>query len=194
MKHAKRLPVIAVIGGAIALMLGSCTTATPYQPMSRTAQTRGGYYEERLASDTWRVTFAGNTLTSRETVEGYLLYRAAELTIEQGRDWFEIVDRDMRHEVRREVTRDPFYDPWWGYPYWTPYWRYYDGRTGWRSWYPWSADPFWTRNVDVREVERFEASGEIVMHDGHPNGDGRRSFDAREVIRRLEPRIKRPKE
>ena len=33
-------------------------------------------------------------MTSRETVETYLLYRAAQLTVERGFDWFEMADRN----------------------------------------------------------------------------------------------------
>lgn len=188
----KRVLLLAGSGIAVALSLASCATPTPYQPISSAARAQGGYYEERLGADRWRVSFAGNTLTSRETVEGYLLYRAAELTLEQGRDWFQIIDREVEREVRREVYREPYYDPWWGYPGWRPYWRYYDARVGWRYWYPWHGDPFWDRRVDTRTVERYEVHAEIVMHSGvKPAGNGR-TFDAREVIERLGPTIKRP--
>ncbi len=188
-----RSPLLASLGLAAALSLASCATPTPYQPISAGSRSEGGYSETRLAPDQWRVTFAGNTLTSRETVEGYLLYRAAELTLEQRRDWFEIVNRDTQHEVQRNIVRDPMYDPWWGYPTWRPYWRYYEPRIGWRSWYPWYGDPFWARSVNVQTVERYEASADIVMHSGvRPAGDGN-IFDAREVIARLEPKIQRPK-
>ena len=186
--------LLAGLGLAATLALAACATPTPYQPISAASRTQGGYYEERLAADRWRVSFAGNTLTSRETVEGYLLYRAAELTLEQRRDWFEIVDREVEHEVRRDVSRDPYYDPWWGYPGWRPYWRYYEPRLGWRYWYPWYGDPFWGRRVDVRTVDRYEAHADIVMHSGRkPAGNGR-TFDARDVIERLGPTIRRPGE
>jgi hypothetical protein len=192
-KHKLRIPLLASVCLAAALSLASCATPTPYQPISAASRAQGGYSETRLAPDQWRVTFAGNSLTSRETVEGYLLYRAAELTLEQRRDWFEIVNRDTQHEIQRNIVRDPMYDPWWGYPSWRPYWRYYEPQIGWRSWYPWYGDPFWARSVNVQTVERYEASADIVMHSGtRPAGDGN-IFDAREVIARLEPRIQRPK-
>lgn len=40
--------------------------------------------ETRLAADHFRVTFVGNSFTSRERVEASLLYRAAELTLQEG--------------------------------------------------------------------------------------------------------------
>jgi hypothetical protein len=173
------------------LSAASCATPTPYQPISVNAPATGGYSQERIAQDRWRVTFAGNTLTSRETVEGYLLYRAAELTLEQGRDWFQIVHRNTEHEIRRDTIRDPLYDPWWGYPSWRPYWRYYDTRRGWNAWYPYG-DPSWSRSVDMQTVERYEASADIEMHNGaRPAGNGN-IFDARDVIARIGPKIQRP--
>jgi len=193
-KHGRPSLLLAGLGMAAAFSLSACatSTSTPYQPISRAAPVQGGYSDEHIAGDRWRVTFSGNRLTSRETVEGYLLYRAAELTLEQHRDWFEIVDRETEHEVQRDTIREPSYSPWWGYPSWRPYWRYYDPRLGWNTWYPYNGDPFWSRRIDTRKVERYQATAEIVMHTGSkPPGNGR-IFDAREVVMRLEPKILRP--
>ncbi len=51
------------------------------QPIASASRVEGGYTSAQLAPDRWQVTFSGNSLTSRETVEDYLLYRAAELTL-----------------------------------------------------------------------------------------------------------------
>ncbi|WP_305098504.1 CC0125/CC1285 family lipoprotein [Croceibacterium aestuarii] len=182
----------AGLGLAAALALSACATPTPYQPIAPAAKTSGGYYEERLAADRWLVSFAGNRLTSRATVEGYLLFRAAELTQQQGYGWFEIVDREVEHEVQREVYPDARYDPWWGYPAWRPYWHYYEPRIGWRYWYPGYGDSLWSRPAEVQTVERFEAHAEIVMHRGRKPASSTRAFHALEVIERLGPTIKRP--
>jgi len=64
---------------ALAAGLTACATPTPYQPNIRGQAASGGYSEVRIEPDRFRVNFAGNSLTSRETVEGYLLFRAAEL-------------------------------------------------------------------------------------------------------------------
>jgi hypothetical protein len=52
-------------------------------------------------------------------------------------------------------------------------------------------DPFWADQVDIRTVERFEATAEIVMFHGRRPNDPR-SFDARQVIANLGPTIQRP--
>ncbi|MBA4013037.1 MAG: hypothetical protein C0481_14310 [Phenylobacterium sp.] len=179
---------------ALTALLGACTTATPYQPNISGQKVQGGYSEQQVETDRFRVTFSGNSLTSRETVEGYLLYRAAELTVQQGYDWFEIVDRNTDADRRTYIDRDPFYSPWYGpsYGYWRPYWRYYGGGYGWNSWDPYWGNPFWTSSVDVRTVTKFEASAEILLRKGSKPAENPGAFDARAVMSNLGPRVLRP--
>jgi hypothetical protein len=186
----------AGIAAALVLAVGlaACATPTPYQPNIRGQATSGGYSEVQIEPDRFRVTFSGNSLTSRETVEGYLLFRAAELTLQKGYDWFTIVDRETDKTTRTYVDPDPFYRPWYGpsFGYWRPSWRYFGQGYGWRTWDPFWGDPFWGDRIDVRTVDRYEASAEIVMHKGaKPPGDPR-AFDARAVIDSLRPRIQYP--
>lgn len=168
-------------------------TPTPYQPEVQGQRIHGGYSEVRLGDNRYRVTFDGNTLTSRERVEGYLLYRAAELTVQNGYDWFRIVDRETERDRRIYVEPSPFYRPWYGYDYWRPYWRYYRPHYGWYDWYPYGRDRFWADDIDVRTVEEFEAHAEIVMSRGAVLKD-KTVFDARKVMDDLGPSIERPKE
>ncbi len=186
-------PVSTAAALLMTLLLFACATATPYQPQIAGQRVSGGYSETRLGDSRYRVHFAGNTLTSRETVEGYLLYRAAELTVQSGYDWFRITDHTTETDRRTYVERFPRYEPWYGssYTYWRPHWRYY--RSGvWSTWHPYGSDPFWSYDTDVRTVERFEAEAEIVMHRGPMRTDESRVFDARKVLDDLGPSIKRP--
>jgi len=182
---------------ALAVALSACATATPYQPNTPGHQTSGGFSEIRLEADRYRVSFSGNTLTSRETVERYLLYRAAELTTQQGYDWFETADRRTERNARTVVDPDPFMRPGFawggGYGYWRPSWRYY-GPTwgGWRSWDPYWGDPFFASRAQVRTIEQFEATTEIVMHRGRKPAGDTRAYDAREIIANLGAGIQRP--
>ncbi|MDI6623510.1 MAG: hypothetical protein QME55_02165 [Brevundimonas sp.] len=180
----------ALCAGAALALAGCATVQAPYHPATPGVHGSEGYSEVRLSQDRYRVTFSGDAFTSRDRVEGYLLFRSAELTLQQGYDWFRVVDR----ETEREIVREPAYDPWYGssYSYWRPSWRYYGRPYGWRDWSPWVGDPFWTSRLDMRTVEHWEATAEIVMSRGsRPSGDGR-AFDAREVIDRLGPTIQRP--
>lgn len=185
----------AVAAALFSLAVGACSTPTPYQPDIAGQRIDGGYSETKMAEDRYRVNFEGNSLTSRDRVEGYLLYRAAELTAQDGYEWFLIVDRLTEHDVETYVAPDPFYRPWYGsgYGYWRPHWRFYRGRFGWQNWHPEVGDPFFTDRVDVRTVERFEAHAEIVMRRGPIPAGEERAFDARKVMQDLGPTIVRPK-
>lgn len=168
--------------------LTACATATPYQPNVRGQAVSGGFSETRLEADRFQVHFKGNSLTSRDTVERYLLYRAAELTVAQGADWFATVERKTDRRTRTYV--DP--DPRGLYGGWRPYWRYYGPSWGWRAWDPWYGDPFWADRIDVRTVDRYEASAEILIGRGAKPANDTRAFDAREVLANLGPTIVRP--
>lgn len=186
----------AAVALVLAAGLAACATPTPYQPRTAGSSgvSSGGYAETRIEGDRWRVSFSGNTLTARETVESYLLYRAAELTLQQGFDGFTIVDRATDRHTRTYVDPDPLYDPWYGprFGFWRPSWRYYGGGYGWRTWDPFWGDPFWADRVDVRTVDRFEASAEIQMFRGAKPANDPRAFEAKAVVDNLGPRIVRP--
>lgn len=177
---------------ATAMFLAGCATPTPYQPDEPGHRIAGGFSEERLAGDRYRVTFSGNCFTSRERVERYLLYRAAELTLEKNYDWFSIVDRLTERDV--QTYREPASAPARiaTYAYWQPYWRYYDPAYGWRWWDPYGGTPFWAERVTVRTVESYRAHAEIVMHAGTAPESDQRAFVAREIVAELEPAIERP--
>jgi hypothetical protein len=182
-KYAKTL------GLGLALALSACETATPYQPFTTHGPATGGYSDQQIEANRFRVSFRGNSMTSRETVETYLLYRAAQLTVERGFDWFEMADRSTERKANTYVTPQPFGPGPWGY--WGPVWRYH-GRFGWRAWDPFWGDPFWDREVDVTTVNQYEAIAEIVTGHGPKPRNDPRAFDAREVLANLGPRIQQP--
>lgn len=189
------------LSAAMALLaaatLGGCTTATPYQPYrpESLGGVHGGYSDQELAADRYLVRFHGNELTSRDRVEGYLLYRAAELTLQRGYDWFLIADHHTEHDVQTYVEPNPFYRPYYGpdYDYWRPSWRYYRRGYGWDVWYPWTDGPFWADRYDLRTIESFEAQAEIMLRKGAIPANEPRSFDAHKVIADLGAAIERPK-
>jgi hypothetical protein len=83
-------PVGSPLVVALGLLLAGCAAApTPYQA----ARNGFGYSEQQIEENRYRVSFVGNSATGRQTVEDYLLYRAAELTVQNGHDWFEVADR-----------------------------------------------------------------------------------------------------
>jgi hypothetical protein len=186
-----------IVAVALGLLVAGCTTATPYQPYRTEAAggIHGGYADQQLAPDRYLVRFHGNELTARDRVEGYMLYRAAELTLQRGYDWFLVVDRHTEHDTQTYVQPDPLYRPYYGsdYGYWRPYWRYYRPGYGWDMWDPWRGGPFWADRYDLRTIESFEAEAEIVLRRGVIPGSEQRAFDAHKVIADLGPTIERPK-
>jgi hypothetical protein len=170
------------------LLLCACTTATPYQPLASGTAVSGGYADQAIDDTHFRVSFRGNDMTSREQVETYLLYRAAELTAAKGFDWFEMADRHTQNTGGAYLV-DP-YGPW---GYWRPTWRF-RGHGGWfYGGAYWGGDP-WGPWGDVQTIERFDASAEVVMgHGPKPPGDPR-AFDARQVMQNLAAKIVRPGE
>lgn len=192
----KRLMTAAALTAAA--VLSACATATPYQPAQFTsAGPRNGFYEQPIEQNRWRIGFNGNSVTSRQQVEDALLLRAAELTLQQGGDHFTAVDRSVDRNVRYSAT--PI-GPSFGYggfgysrfgrsPFWSPYWSAF-GPYGRRSFYGFGYDPFWN-DVDIREIDRYEATAEIVIGRGARPSDPR-TFDAREVVNTLGPRVARP--
>lgn len=160
----------------LALFLAACATQTPYQPADAG---RFGFQEQRIETNRVRISFRGNSLTDRETVETYLLFRAAELTLQNGSDYFIVADRDTEERTRLQGVGRPRF----AFDYW-----YFSARRGWSPWY----DPFWDEPNSYREVTRYEAVAEIAMFSGaKPAGDPD-AFDAREVMANLQGRIVRP--
>ena len=75
-----------LLSALILTLLTACAKPTPYQA----ADDHGGrgYSEREIAKDQYRIGFDGNGVTTRKTVDLYLLYRAAEITKDRGFDYF----------------------------------------------------------------------------------------------------------
>lgn len=177
----KKVLTAAVAVAALSL-LSACATPTPYAPATGTAKYRPGYTDTRIESGRYRLSFSGNDLTSRETVENYMLFRAAELTLSEGYDWFEIINRDTDTKTRTVTTWDN--DPFYG----SMSWRFYRGG----RWGRWGAfGPLdWDR--ETYQFTRYEATAEVLMHKGSKPDGQSNAYDARSVIANLEGKIIRP--
>lgn len=168
---------IAAAALATATLAAACSSGpTPYQPAAPGYSS--GYTETRLEDARYRISFKGNTLTERETVENYLLYRAAELTLQSGYDTFTIANRDTDKDSRTRFNG--FYGPRFSYMYFSPRWGWVGG---------W--DPFWDMPSRRDTVTSYEAFAEIVMSKG-PKGADPNAFDARQVSQNLASAIRRP--
>jgi hypothetical protein len=157
----------------VVLALSACAQPTPYQP----ARDGYGFSQQRLEDNRFRIVFSGNSLTPLPVVEDYMLYRAAELTLESGYDYFIVADKKTDKRTRYLASYyDPFpyYGPYYGRPY-TPYWYGPRFQTG-----------------DLRPIESFATTANIVLYRGKKPADNPEAYDAKDVIARLGPTIRYP--
>jgi hypothetical protein len=159
-------PAASTLVVALGLLLAACAGApTPYQ------QARGGfgYSEQQIEENRYRVSFAGNSATSRQTVEDYLLYRAAELTVQTGHDWFTVVDRNTVQE----------YSGSGGSP------AVGVGVGGGSNFGVGMSFPVFGGGGSGR----YTADVDILVHDGEKPLDNPDAYDGLSVISRLQPKI-----
>lgn len=155
---------------ALALGGAACGTPTPYQP----AVDGDGYAEQPLETNRYRISFAGNSLTPRETVENYLLYRAAEVTLAGGHDYFLVVERDTERSTTYHTTVTGF-----------------DGHPGIHSFRHFHAHGFGGfATATARPRDRYRAFANILVGKGAKPAEPD-AYDARDVLKRLAPRIER---
>jgi hypothetical protein len=153
----------------IALALAACAVEpTPYQP-----RTDGlGYSQQQIDGRTWRVEFAGNADTPRETVENYLLYRCAEIMRFGGHEKFVLLDKDVERNVDNYGTG---FGAGFGV----------GGRRSHSS--IWYGGP-----ADYQSVARYRAVATIRIHESGPPPANAPVYDAREIIQQLGPKIVPP--
>jgi hypothetical protein len=167
-----RTPMIrSLLMSSLVLGLAACVTATPYQPVKNGV----GYSEQRVENNRYKVTFSGNSSTTRQTVENYLLYRAAEVTLQNGYDYF--VQADTNTDAQTSYTQT--YSGFGGYGgFWSPF---YGPGVGLGA------------GSSIPRTE-YEAQASILVFKGPKPADNYKAFDAHEVKANLEALIMRPQQ
>jgi hypothetical protein len=77
---------IKLVALSVVCLLSGCATA--YQPDGAS----GGYSERRLNDNVEQVSFRGNMFSTPETLQSYLLRRCAEVTVQNGYNYFVVVN------------------------------------------------------------------------------------------------------
>jgi hypothetical protein len=85
---------------AIVLGLGACASAPKYAPADSADDY--GHYSSKLEEARYRIVYNGRSSTGSTATRDYALLHAAELTLREGYDWFEIVDREMSTSYTRQ--------------------------------------------------------------------------------------------
>lgn len=160
----------AVLGVLSLFAAAACTMPTPYEP----AVNGAGYSEQLLEDNRYRISFAGNSRTPRDTVETYVLFRAAEITLTSGHDYFALADRDTE---RRTTYRT----------------HVFGGHGFHRYRLLRFHHPFHESSVAGTSipVNRYRAWVNILVFKGEKPSEDPSAYDARSVIATLRPRIVR---
>lgn len=169
------------LAAAILVLMG-CATPTVYSPA--TGPEGFGFSEQQIDSNSYRISFSGNSSTTRTAVENSLLYRAAELTLAKGYDYFVISENDV--EVRKTYSVTSAYPAYYG-----RYWYVPSGPGRYRA-FPYYAYGFdWgvPYRGDVRELTRYSAFAYVSMFKGQKPEDDPQAFDAHTVESNLRSAI-----
>jgi hypothetical protein len=161
---------VVVLGGVVALgtILASCATEPPYYG-PKDADHPTGYTDEKLDQNRYRVTYSGNSATARETVENFLLLRAAQVTQQAGAKYFMFDMRDTK--AHTTYWTDFMGPPGWGGP-----------RFGW-YWHSWPYDT----EAESRPETQYHAYAEIILLTDAQAAKEPRAIDAQSIIQRLGP-------
>src|SRR5271169_5347131 len=145
------------------LLVAACQTPTPYQAAA--TPNGDGYTTQQIESNRFRVSFKGNSLTNRQTVDTYMLYRAAEVTLQNGDDYFVVVNKDVDKNTGYENYGD---DLAWGW----------GGGWGWRH-------PGFGGGAGFdysRPISTYDAIADIVAYRGAKPATNPYAYDAHDVL------------
>jgi hypothetical protein len=160
-----RMPALVLCGAILGLLAGCGGGPTPYQP----AAGGYGYSEQQIEDNRYRVTFAGNDLTAPDTVQNYLLYRSAEITLDQGYDYFTMVDRNLDRSTTYWGSGPSTYLG-------TGFGRHSGGFVGFGT-------------STARPIDSYTAYADIVLSKGEKPANEVNAYDARDVLSRLDATI-----
>ncbi|MEM9913270.1 MAG: hypothetical protein AAF922_21130 [Pseudomonadota bacterium] len=153
------------------VLLAACAEPTAYAPVGRDGQ---GYTTQPVEQGRFLVSFRGNSLTDRETVETYLLYRAAEVARDTGGSWFRVSGQNTETVTRFSGTSSGF------------------SSSSFRTFGYGSTSAFGTDFVDVRPIRSFEAFANVQVFRGQKPATDPNAYSVQSVLKTLGPRIRRP--
>jgi hypothetical protein len=150
----------------LAAWTGGCVQeAAYYGPLGPDHAT--GYTDQQIDALHYRVTYAGNSRTTRSEVEGYLLLRSAEITTGAGYTYFQFDTRDTK-------SKTSYFSSFTGWPGW--------GGSGGYGWYgPGPLDA----ESETTPFTQYEAYAEIVLLTPDQAKNNPRALDAPSVIAHL---------
>lgn len=97
MKKTYIKPILLCLTLASTLVFLGCSSRPVYSPAAESGKV--GFYESKLTSDRYRVSFVGYPSTTGDEVQNFVLLRAAELTLQNNFEWFEIINRTLTEKT-----------------------------------------------------------------------------------------------
>ena len=110
----------------------------------------------------------GHKFTSRDDIEKYLAWRAADLALSDKGSWFTFTQARAKTDKVPAPKRDPAM-PRHSFQManFQPVWRYKTkGAADWKSWSPYSGAAFFADGTKADDITDFEASADIVVRKG----------------------------
>lgn len=107
----RKMLALTGISGLIALTgcLPQGYEQTGYAPTGTYAGfPHGGYDDARIKTNTAVVSFSGNQYTPQKTVYNYMMYRCAQVTLQNGYDYFVITSNTRNSSQMNLVTNDVY--------------------------------------------------------------------------------------
>ena len=84
-------PAVALLLTSL-LALSACETATAYGPSAPQGRV-SGFWDQRIEQHRFRVAYRGGDGAPAAQVEDYALLHAADVTVSNGDEWFQVVQR-----------------------------------------------------------------------------------------------------
>lgn len=158
-------------------LLAACSTSTPYQPANKRGE---GFVDQKLETGKYRVVFEGNSQTDRAVAENYVLYRAAEVALANGDDYFILVNQVADTRSTYNTTG---FDGYGGY-----------GRAGFFYGGGFGYGGFGgITNTTTRQQLAYTVGAVVTTHKGPKPADNAMAYDARSVIESIGPSLQHPK-
>jgi hypothetical protein len=163
-----------------ALLLGACAAGAVYRPQS--SEKDVGYWDQQITLTRYRVSFSGDSDTSRAQVEDYLLRRAAELTVKAGYSHFSFDRRTTEGSPVPYVPADSWH-PDNGLAF--SLGRRYKSKN--KDYFATGSFPAYLSPSDATPVLRYTARSEVVMLTAEQAARTPGALSAREILAHLAP-------
>jgi hypothetical protein len=138
----------------------------------------GVFTMQKKSGTRYHLVVKGHAFTSRDAIEKYLLYRAAELTLDQHDSWFTLIEARAKGDTAPPSKPDPEGLRFsFRMAYWRPVWHYKIAGAGeLQNWSPFSGAAFPV--TDPKTIADFEVDADIVLHKGIMNDADPLAFEA----------------